>query len=276
MLSVYADDSSDGKRERIFVIAGIMGTQEEWDVLEVDWKRCTNGKIFHATDCKAGYGVYKGIPKGHRDKEYRDLINILVQTKMWGYGVAVDLKGFKTFLPEALYDAPYYHCFMRVLFYFTNKASMIIPQQMVKFTFDINPKTRYNAAFSYENFLKNHKDWERNSIIEEVSFATNSTVGIQVADLFAGETMKYCDERFGLNRRPDTASIYELLKTGRFKCDYVGSEYFQKLKNHIDNFKQNYSPKEYEDYNKWLLKHRRKDNTENRTKFLMYLESMKD
>jgi len=63
MLSVYADDSSDEKGERTFAVAGIIGTQEEWDAIKLKWVKRTSGKIFHAADCESGYGDYKGIPR---------------------------------------------------------------------------------------------------------------------------------------------------------------------------------------------------------------------
>lgn len=91
MLTVYADDSADAKAKQVFAIAGIMGTQEEWDDLAVNWLTLTNGKIFHGTDCESGYNDYKGIPQQQRLKEYADLTKLLTKTKLLGFGVAVDL-----------------------------------------------------------------------------------------------------------------------------------------------------------------------------------------
>lgn len=276
MLSVFADDSSDEKCESIFAIAGIMGTEEEWDAFEVNWVRITGGKIFHATDCESGYADYKNIPHKQRLLEYKNLIKLLTQSNMMGIGVAVDIEAFRHYLSNALEDGPYYNCFMRTISFFVKLASLIIPQQKVRFTFDINHKTQYNAAFLYNNYLINHKDLKEALFADEIGFATSKAVGIQVADLFARETMKYFYNRLGSDTRPVRLSIYELLKTNRFKCYCYDKGYFKNLKKHIEAFKKNYDMKEHEDYNKWLLKHKRLDNTENRTKFLIYLESMKD
>lgn len=50
MLLVFGDESHDEKEQRIFSVAGIMGTQEEWELFEPEWLMLTKGKVFHAAD----------------------------------------------------------------------------------------------------------------------------------------------------------------------------------------------------------------------------------
>ncbi|HEY9072649.1 MAG TPA: hypothetical protein VIN67_00835 [Desulfobaccales bacterium] len=138
MLSVFADDSSDEKGKRIFAIAGVMGTQEEWDALKIKWLDRTGGKIFHATDCDSDHGDFKDIPHDQNKKLYKDLTKLLAQTKMMGFGFAIDVKSFRIFLPDALEDAPYIKCFIHLISTFAGLASYVIPQQKIGFTFDIN------------------------------------------------------------------------------------------------------------------------------------------
>ena len=276
MLSVFADDSSDEKGKRIFAIAGVMGTQEEWEALKILWLERTGGKIFHATDCDSDRGDFKDIPHEQNKKLYKDLTNLLAQTNMMGFGVALDVKSFMAFLPDALDDAPYINCFIRLISTFAGLASYVIPQQKIGFTFDINLKTKYNSALLYEHFLINHPEIKTSFMEDIIGYATSRTVGIQVADLFTRETMKVFDNRFGPHIRPVRLSARKLLETNRFKCYYYGEEYFKFLKDKIDEFKQNYVPKEHENYEKWLLQHGCQDNAESRTRFLIFLESMKD
>ncbi len=143
MLCAYGDDSSDEKGVRTFAVAGIVGTQEEWDTVKPAWEEATEGRIFHATDNQSGKGkVYKDIPKVKCDEEYIKLTNILVKSKMFGYGHVVDIAAFKENLPESLEDAPYYHCFSHVVMGFAQLGYMSIPREKVKFTFDRNYKIK--------------------------------------------------------------------------------------------------------------------------------------
>ncbi|HVN97968.1 MAG TPA: hypothetical protein VMT62_16180 [Syntrophorhabdaceae bacterium] len=82
MLIVFGDESHDEKEQRVFAVAGLVGTQEEWDALAVSWNQRTGGIPFHAADCESGHRNYKGWPKEDRDSLYADLVNMLVNTKI--------------------------------------------------------------------------------------------------------------------------------------------------------------------------------------------------
>ncbi|MHC1729224.1 MAG: hypothetical protein AB9866_25040 [Syntrophobacteraceae bacterium] len=49
MLTVYGDESADESSRRVFVVAGVVGTQAEWDNLEPLWLDHTGGIPFHST-----------------------------------------------------------------------------------------------------------------------------------------------------------------------------------------------------------------------------------
>jgi hypothetical protein len=64
MLAVSGDESHDDKKQRVFAVAGIMGTQEQWDTLTPIRLARTGGKVFHAADCEAGYGPFRFREEG--------------------------------------------------------------------------------------------------------------------------------------------------------------------------------------------------------------------
>lgn len=275
MLSVYADDSSDAKGERIFAVAGVMGTQEEWDTLEIDWITRTEGKIFHATDCESGYKDYKGIQKDQRLKEYKDLTQILVRSNMMGFGAVVNIEEYKQFTVHDLKEAPYFHCFLSVVFCFVKWTRLIIPQQKVKFVFDINHKVKYNAANLYDNYLVKRSEYkEYTSYMDrELGFATSNKVGIQVADLFSHEAMKHFDNLyFSPNKIYIRKSLNELLDTKRFKLRFYNKEYFEDFERRRGTLRR----KDQKDYKQWLALHKCNNNAENRIRYLIYLESTKN
>lgn len=276
MLSVYADDSSDEKCERIYAIAGVMGTQEEWDALKVEWVQRTDGIIFHATDCESGRGDYKNIPSEQRHRLIKDLIQILAQSNMMGIGYAIDIEGYKTAMSDALEDAPYFQCFVGVVLEFVKLARIIIPQQKVKFIFDTNPKTKFNSAFLYDNYLASRSGYDEYTAYmeDEIGFATSRSVGIQVADLFTRETMKHFDNQFGPINRRTRLSMEELLKTKRFECTYYHKDYFKDFKRKLELLEQKTGISQ-EGYKRWQLKHKCLDNAESRIRYAIYMESIK-
>jgi hypothetical protein len=273
MFTVYADESTDAKSERIFAVAGVMGTQEEWDELEIKWVARTGGKIFHATDCESGYGAYKNIPIEKCHKEYETLTNIIVNSRLISFASILNIADHNKVFRKDLKEGPYYHCFLSVVIKFIKLARISLPPQVVKFVFDINHKMEYNAAYLYENYLFKQPEYKEYAqyMGKELAFATSEKIGIQVADLISHEAMKHWDNiYFTHNKRHTRKSIEELFNSNRFMWNYYGRDYF----NMMDKKLQQSSWQE--DYKKWLSKYRRQDNAENRTKYLIYLDSQKD
>jgi hypothetical protein len=272
MLCVYGDDSSDEKGVRTFAVAGIAGTQEEWDAIKPAWVACSKGKIFHATDCEPGYGDYQGIPKDECLKEYKRLTEIIAKTNMMGVGVAVDIAAFKDNLPDSIEDAPYYHCFSRVVMGFAELGYLSIPREKVKFVFDQNTKVKYNSILMLE-YLSSLSEYNYSEYIDkgEIGFAlSREKIEIQAADLFAHETMKYLDNQLIAANRSIRKSLENLLNTGRFKCYCYERGYFEAIKNRLE-----YLEKEdnswSEEYKNWLLKRKLSDNNSNRIRYLINL-----
>lgn len=274
MLCVYGDDSSDETEVRTFAVAGIAGTQEEWDAIKPAWIEATGGKIFHAADCDSdpGRGDYKGIPKNKRDEEMWRLTQILVKSNMFGYGHVVDIAAFKENLPDSLENAPYYHCFAHVIMAFAQLGYMSIPREKVKFTFDRNYKIKYNSNLMLE-YLETLSEYDYSEYIEdgEVSFASRKLIQIQAADLFAREVMKELDNQIGPIKRYRRKPLRALFNTGRFQWGAYTRKDFEAMKNYLDKFKEQNSSWN-DDYQEWLLKTKRNiDNDSNRMIFMLYL-----
>lgn len=274
MLSVFGDESSDETGQRTFAVAGIMGTQEEWDALEVNWLKRTGGKIFHATDCESGYGDYKDIPKEKRHKEYEDLTKILAQSNMWGFGCAMDIQAYKKLFPEGLDIAPYFSCFVRVILFFARLAYHYIPRQpKAKFIFDRNSKTNF-VSVSLVDYFTNLTEYDYSSFVGQIAFDSIDTTGIQVADLLARETMKHMDNQIGPVKRRMRLSMASLLKTDRFDFIWNDETYWEDFRTKIDYIEQQ-TGMNYENYKEWLLKQRCIDNGESRNRYLFYTDSLK-
>lgn len=263
VLTVFGDESADETKERVFAVAGIFGSQEQWDALKEKWLVRTGGVIFHASDCECDQGDY--AENGHEVNLalYRDLITLLADSNLLGYGVSIDIASQNQHLGELLPDAPYYKCFAEVVLHFAEQGFLAVPPEPVSFTFDFRLESKHNAAALYDH-MSRLASWQYHSFIQdEIAFAVRKSVGIQVADLYARETMKFLDNQVGPVIRPKRRSLIKLEATGRFGMNAYTGEYFKGLKVAIE---QNPSFRR-EEYAQWLEQHRILDNWASRVRY---------
>jgi hypothetical protein len=275
MFTVYGDESSDGKQERVFAAAGVIGTQEIWDSLEPFWRERTGGVPYHATDCLAGRGAYKGWSKEKRYSLHNDLAGLIADFPIVGNAFAIDLGSFAEIMPELKKAEPFLYCFSHMV----AGACAIIggyntiqktdeDRQRAKFVFHAN-NDKYNAGYLY-SVLAEMRRWDELMADCEplVEFAHgNEYVGIQVADLWAYEARNEFDHRLKGVRTESPASKPLSMENG-----FVRNEYFR---SNIVDFKKRMEQvekgPEYEKaYQEWRLKHRRNDDATARIAFISY------
>lgn len=272
MVSVFGDESHDETKQRVFAVAALLGSQDEWDALESEWLPRTGGREFHAADCEGGHGEFAQTSHQENLALYRDLTKLIARTRMLGFGVGIDLAGFSEAFPDALPDYPYFMCFLRVIKDCAEAAYLLIPRETVKFTFDHRPDAEHHASSIYD-YMTTQTEWKSHSCLHgEVGFASRKVVPIQAADLLARETMKHLDNQLGLVQRPMRGSMRELDGTGRFRFTYHVAEYFQDLKSKMQTL-ENLTGLKESNYATWLKEHNVLDNRSNRLRYLIYFEN---
>ena len=230
--TVNGDESHEGKARRVFAAAGLFGSQEDWDATEAAWLIRTGGKIFHASECECDQGDFAGIDHKENQKLYKDLTQIIAQSKLCGFGAGIDVAGHREFFPDAIDECSYHKCFLEVLIHFGELAYISIPQDKVKFTFDQRIETNYSAGQLYQ-WTVNQPEWKLTSFYHDaVEFGTRRSPGIQMADLLARETMKELDNGIGPVKRDMRRSMRALVDKGqpRFSFKYFMREYFEDFK----------------------------------------------
>lgn len=274
MLTVFGDESHDGKKERIFAVSGVMATQEEWDMLERVWLDRTAGRPFHASECESDRGDYKGTPHEENQKLYKDLITILSKSNIQGYVAVMDLKAYNELFPNVPANMPYYFCFEKVVRWYFKIAYLSQDKQKVKFIFDRSFNLEASSVGLY-NVLQESSDAKYvEDLLDEISFASHkSTVGIQVADLVAREAMKYCDDTFhSVKRRGIVRKSMQILDdTGNYYFAFYNRERFKGNKEQSDEWPE--KTEFVEGLGQWLLKNKLEDVAYNRFQYLQYLQS---
>jgi hypothetical protein len=269
LLSVFGDESHDETAARVFAVAGLFGNDEQWGDLEKNWLTLTSGKVFHATECDTDQGAFAGIPHEENKKLYKGLTQVLCNSKIIGFGSAVDIAGHHEFFPDVPVDMPYYKCFRDVVYRCGKWTEWAIPQDRVKFTFDQRIESNYNAGLLY-NYMATLPEWS-GYFDDEISFASRKQVGIQAADLYAREVMKHLDNMIGPVQRPTRRSMEALLATKRFGCDLFMREHFEDFRRKFDAVAKNVGVDQGQ-YVAWLGKYRVRDSVSSRFRYLIDLK----
>ena len=278
MITVFGDESHDSKNERVFVVAGIGGTQQEWDEVEPLWNERHKGIPFHATDCESGHGSYKGINRNVNLKLYEDSIKIIANSKLLGFAAVLDLAIQREFFPNVLEDFPYFFCFSSVIGYFSGVAKQYIPQEKkVKFIFHRNAEIEPPIEPLYKFMSGSAAAKHIYENLDELAFSPmESNIGLQVADIIAREAMKHYDNII-LNRSEYKVrkSMSALLDVNRFTFTVYGRKYFEKYSQNFEELEQK-SGIYYNEFVKWLQDNKLQDNSFNRHRYLNHIDKVKN
>ncbi len=268
MLSCFGDESADDKSEWVFAVAGVLGTEEQWQQLEAKWIDRCGGVPFHASDCDSDHGDYTDKPHQENKDLYRDVAILLAESGMGGMGIALDLVAARKVFRHAEPGLPYYKCFLELVQRIKNCAAY--NKETVKFTFDMRPKGESTTALLY-SIAKRTKQWNP-YIDSEISFAcSRKNARIQVADLWARETMKGVDNMTGPKPRDPRKSLMCLAETERFHVDIFGEDWFQGLRENMPELEK-ITHMSARDYGQWLVDTKRlTDSMTNRFHYMQYV-----
>ena len=226
---VFGDESHDEENERVFAVAGVLGDEADWQTATEAWTNRTRGRIFHASDCECDLNDFSESSHAENLRLYADLAKILAGSRLMGFGAAMSLEDYDKFFAPSLRNNAYYLCFRTVILYLGRMARRIIPQGIIRFTFDHNLETENNAAKVYD-FVVNMPGTDfKEYFDDEISFSSRRNPKIQVADLMARETMKHFDNQFGPVYRISRRSFQTLADSKRFAFEFYTKHYFADL-----------------------------------------------
>lgn len=271
MLQVFGDESHDPKSERVFAVAALFGTEEQWADFRKAWAARLGGRIFHASDCETDHGEFADTPHEENLRLYADLTKILAASKLLGFGSAMDLKAHNEFFAGTPVDIPYYRCFRDVVWQCGKWAKWAIPADTAEFHFDQRVESDYNAGVLYDH-IASLPDWECAKYLRTpLKISSRAEVGIQAADLYAREVMKHLDNTIGPTPRPMRRSMAALQATNRFGCELHLREFFEDFRRKFDDLAVK-SGMNLEHYRQWLGQHGQADTISSRHRYLIDLD----
>jgi hypothetical protein len=202
VLTVYADDSTDSDTYSVAVLAGYVGTAEDWDDLANEWIGVLSDSTwpspvveFKASDCASGKGHFRSWDSAKRNELVGRLIQVITNqkyTSLIGIGAGIvledDERRFykkKKDLRGVGYTAAYSQ-FVSTVF-----KSISSEYERVEFVVDEQTKVRGYA----EGIFKDHRALLSKEIRSKIHLPIHgesaTTPPLQVADLIAYETFRH-------------------------------------------------------------------------------------
>ncbi len=103
-LTAYFDESGIHKDASHCIVAGFVGSDQEWNKFETRWQKASGGVVFHGNEFfgrKPG-GERKKTYKGWSDQKAKDYLTGLVESitssRLTPVGAVVEAKAFMAFL----------------------------------------------------------------------------------------------------------------------------------------------------------------------------------
>lgn len=281
-LKFYGDESADATSSRVFSVAGVIGTDDEWAEAMRPWLRRTRGLAFHANKCESQFAKTDHEKHEENLKLYRDLTVILAESHLVGIAVSLDIKSRDECLPGIPKDFGYYKCLTDVLVNLGQitrdfNAHPNEPEDAkVEFTFASRVESDGTAGTIYGMF-RTLPEWVDTSIFEaKVCFqAAAKEPRLEVADLLTREAMKEVDRKLTQSARPQRRSFQALDKTGKFIWIERDRAYCERWRDQVNSEQ---GKADLEDYKRWLVDTKRvqngqpHDNMANRALFYGWLE----
>ena len=263
LYNVFGDESTDEDHQRVYAVAGLIGSETDWDKTVEAWTARTGGLTFHAVDCETDQNEFAKFTHRENLALYKDLSKILAASRLMGYGCAMSLEDFDILFAPMMRNNGYYLCFRTVVLYMVQIGRTMIPRPTeIKFTFDHNEPIEVNAAKIYD-FVVNMPGTDFGDYMSnEISFAVRRNPRIQMADLVARETMKHFDNMLGPVKRIPRGSFLALQQTKRFAFEWYNKEYFHEMKRQAEEIaKAQGHSRIFQEYDEWRAAHKNPNDT---------------
>ena len=205
MLVAYFDDSGTHDASEIVVMAGFIGTEEQWRPVDEAWaaklKEPLPGKPplnrFHMANCMARNGEFFGYSEADRDAVTNDFRQLILDAKLTGHVMAVDRIAWDEIIVGPLRvifgDAEWY-CVRSCLDFAIKEAEKRDGDRGVHLIFDNRPEVRkipfQNTFEKLQGRLYNgdskFPNWAH--LIGSTFLSSEAVRPLQAADMLAWES----------------------------------------------------------------------------------------
>jgi hypothetical protein len=238
VLRAYMDESGIHAGSSICAIAGVVGSESEWEILERRWRRIIEDEgiaVFHMAEFESRQREFASWSNTRRHLFMEKLIEAIKARDVHCVGSALvraDYDGLsqdeKTWMTHGNPQYPYFLCFQHCIIESCHVADRLPAEEKVAFVFDRQQDFAAEATRLY-NDLKDQQNWPNHERLADiVAFASKrETIPLQVADLIAYESYKHLDNRLFHRQYPIRWPARQL--GHKFTGKYFDATAFSKL-----------------------------------------------
>ncbi len=238
VLRAYMDESGIHSASSVCAIAGLVGTESEWETLERRWRRTVDEEgvsVFHMAEFESRLGEFEGWSDTRRHLFLSKLVEAIKARDIHCVGSALVRADYerltedeKVWMTHGNAGYPYFLCFQHCIVESCHIADGLPSEEKVAFVFDRQQEFAAEATRLY-NDLKDQGEWPNHERLADiVAFASKrETIPLQVADLAAYETYKHLDNRLFHPERPIRWPMRQL--GSKFSGKYFEAAAFSKL-----------------------------------------------
>lgn len=238
-LKAFGDESADAKKARVFAVAAVFGTEDEWGLAIRQWLMRTRGLPFHATDCET-YHPDKAFHDARLDL-YRDLTQILATSNLVGFAVALNLASYREIFKVGPPDWAYFKALADVIGAAASKAKHFNglgndESARLEFTFDSRLESHGTAGTMY-TALASQPEWAESGIFDtQIHFdgGSGKSPRLEMGDLLAREAMKELDRKITNARPKKRGARIALEETNKFHFIERDREYWEALRTMVE------------------------------------------
>lgn len=212
MFSVYFDESGTHQKSNIWVLAGLVAPPSQWQRLAAEWQKVLDDEklpYFHATECNAGAGIFKGWERERREKIALRLAKIIRRRVHWRTWAALALNHPSPLFFDPRRIVPYPACALACTYKLRALAIEKRPDTRVNYVFASGGKGSGVVFHGLGKIIGTKKQ-------EDLRIGTLSTdtpknlIPLQAADLHAYEIYRYFSDQM-LGQKEIRSHLAELL-----------------------------------------------------------------
>jgi Protein of unknown function (DUF3800) len=193
-LAAYFDESSDGRADTLFVLAGWIAPLDIWQIFDERWREII-GRYgiteYHAHDCTQRSKAFKGWTDERVAGLQRELLSALEEAEPTGIGVSLNIRDYNK-LPQSKTLPPYHACWQYCLI---EAARTVAGENEVSFILDRRDKT-FDKADKIKELMRECPAWESGNKIGTVALQdSHKFPPLQAADWLAYEILRHAAEK---------------------------------------------------------------------------------
>jgi hypothetical protein len=231
MIKAYIDESGTHQGSNVLIIAGYVGTTDEWESVEARFKKADrlSGRIFHAVDCAGGGKAFRGL---HRDKRYRlfrKMVKIVNDHDIFGIGTGALIDDYSNVYPRngqnwekwltGAYETAFGDTIIEVCHYSKERYG----ESPVSFVVEDSEHWYPSAARVFLQ-MKADVEWPYHTLLETIApYSSEQARQLHAADILAYETYLMKSREINPTKHGPREHLLNLLKkkkNGRIWNEY--------------------------------------------------------